>query len=402
MPEPSRQDAHAAWDTLEQNAHISTFLVGVATDTQPPIFPAHRLPLGRGQLSVHVADRSVPVKLTPGSAAVGDHAAFVRSLQARMPAGTVSTLLPRRVAVFGAGSLGSTIAELLARNGVGALHLVDDDIVEPENLSRSAYTSLDLGRPKVEALTDRVLSINPLARVTHSRTSISDDTIEELTDVVAWSDLVVAVTDDPRAQAMLDHLMQSLDKPGIFAGVVPGGHLGEMVLVFPGLTTCYRCAAGQHRLTEVRAAMDYSTGRQTGSVALGADVTTVATVTATTTLRLLGLLHGNDESLAGPLREGRSMVQIGLSPDAFMRFPTFRQTPNQHALQSVWMHPEPRTDCAECASLPHREAGAGNRRRRLIAWVGSAINLLRRRRREAPRVSPTPGADPLSVHAADT
>jgi hypothetical protein len=388
VPEPSAQDTEAAWDTLEQNVHMPVMVVGVVTDDRPDTLPLHRLPLGNGQLSVRFVDRLAPETLKHGSAAVvGDEAAFVRALHERMPAAALGAVLGRRVAVFGAGSLGSTIAELLTRNGVGALHIVDHDAVEAVNLSRSTFTMRDLGRPKVDALADRLQQINPLVDIGTTRARLGDDTLEDLTEVVAWADLVVAVTDDPRGQAMLDHLLQVCDKPGVFAGVHAGGQKGEMVLVLPGVTTCYRCAAGQHRLAaQPDAVMDYATGRRTGSVALGADVNTVATITARTVLGVLGLQHGDDSALLAPVLEGRTMVQIGLSADAFQGYGAFDATPAQHQFQSLWLWPEPQAGCPHCvgspisppAGLATPDAQASSRPYGLRRWIRSRWSRLRR------------------------
>ena len=56
------------------------------------------------------------------------------------------------VAIAGLGGLGSNIAVMLARIGVGRLLLVDFDIVEPSNLNRQSYYIRHLGMPKTEAL----------------------------------------------------------------------------------------------------------------------------------------------------------------------------------------------------------------------------------------------------------
>ncbi len=71
-----------------------------------------------------------------------------------------------RVAVFGLGGVGSYAAEALARCGVGALDLIDNDIVEPSNLNRQNIATVStLGKPKVEAARDRVRDVNPDCRV---------------------------------------------------------------------------------------------------------------------------------------------------------------------------------------------------------------------------------------------
>lgn len=71
-----------------------------------------------------------------------------------------------RVAVFGLGGVGGYAAEALARSGVGALDLIDPDRVCESNLNRQIIaTENTLGRYKVEAARDRILSINPKALV---------------------------------------------------------------------------------------------------------------------------------------------------------------------------------------------------------------------------------------------
>lgn len=57
-----------------------------------------------------------------------------------------------RVAVAGLGGLGSNIAVMLARSGVGELLLVDFDTVDVTNLNRQMYLIPQLGKPKAEAL----------------------------------------------------------------------------------------------------------------------------------------------------------------------------------------------------------------------------------------------------------
>lgn len=53
-----------------------------------------------------------------------------------------------RVAVAGLGGLGSNLSVALARTGVGHLHLIDFDVVEPSNLNRQQYTVRHLGMAK--------------------------------------------------------------------------------------------------------------------------------------------------------------------------------------------------------------------------------------------------------------
>ncbi len=71
------------------------------------------------------------------------------------------------VAVFGIGGVGSYTVEALARSGVGGLALFDDDKVCLTNINRQLIaTRKTVGKPKVEAMRDRILDINPSANVT--------------------------------------------------------------------------------------------------------------------------------------------------------------------------------------------------------------------------------------------
>ena len=71
-----------------------------------------------------------------------------------------------RVLVVGVGGVGSWCAEALVRTGVGSLTLVDHDVVAPSNVNRQCpATAETLGRSKVEAMRERLLSINPSCEV---------------------------------------------------------------------------------------------------------------------------------------------------------------------------------------------------------------------------------------------
>jgi len=71
-----------------------------------------------------------------------------------------------RVAVFGLGGVGGYTVEALARSGVGALDLIDDDTICPTNINRQILaTQKTVGRYKVDVARERILEINPDAAV---------------------------------------------------------------------------------------------------------------------------------------------------------------------------------------------------------------------------------------------
>lgn len=71
-----------------------------------------------------------------------------------------------RVAVFGIGGVGGYAAEALARSGVGALDLIDNDRVSVSNINRQIIaTAKTVGRLKVDVMAERVAEINPQCTV---------------------------------------------------------------------------------------------------------------------------------------------------------------------------------------------------------------------------------------------
>ena len=84
-----------------------------------------------------------------------------RAFDARFPKEMRRKLRGGRVAVAGLGGLGSNIAVMLARSGVGKLLLVDFDVVDVTNLNRQMYLIPQLGKPKAEALPEILNQINP-------------------------------------------------------------------------------------------------------------------------------------------------------------------------------------------------------------------------------------------------
>ena len=78
----------------------------------------------------------------------------------------IDRLQKARVAVFGLGGVGGYTVEALARAGIGALDLIDNDDVSRSNINRQILaTHSTVGLPKVEAAKRRVLDINPEAKV---------------------------------------------------------------------------------------------------------------------------------------------------------------------------------------------------------------------------------------------
>jgi tRNA A37 threonylcarbamoyladenosine dehydratase len=114
----------------------------------------------------------------------------------------LARLSQARVAVFGLGGVGSFAVEGLARCGVGHFALVDHDAVGVSNLNRQlpALRST-LGRPKVDVMRDRIMDINPEARVDCLRLFYRPEQAAAI-DLAAF-DCVVDAIDTVRAKVDL-------------------------------------------------------------------------------------------------------------------------------------------------------------------------------------------------------
>ncbi len=85
-----------------------------------------------------------------------------------------------RVAVFGIGGVGGYVVEALARAGVGALDLIDNDEVNITNINRQIIAlHSTIGKSKVEVAKERVLDINPGVNVRTYKTFFTPETSDE-------------------------------------------------------------------------------------------------------------------------------------------------------------------------------------------------------------------------------
>ncbi len=268
----------------------------------------------------------------------------------------------KRVLIAGTGSVGSYCAEQLTRSGVGAFTLIDPENVEVANLCRTTYEIQDLERPKVEALAKRLLNINPLVEVTLHSKGISDFEVPELDALVEQVDLVIATTDDPDAQRILNRFAYFHKKPALFVGLYKGAEGGEVIFTVPEHTPCYRCATSIRHQAEndqgqVSAEVDYGTGRLVAEVALAADIHHVTSVAVKMALSLL-LPKDAQAKLKGFLNpkidEGSNFLTLSMVPDYWFYPQLFADTPGQYAYQSIWLKPQRQEQCSVCGNVHHR------------------------------------------------
>jgi molybdopterin/thiamine biosynthesis adenylyltransferase len=138
-------------------------------------------------------------------------------------------LLTRECCIVGAGGLGGTVAEVLARIGVGRLHLIDGDRFEAHNLNRQRFAHTgNLGRPKVQEAREAITRINPAVSVNASAVFLSAENAEAL---IGDADVVIDCLDRLDSRLVLQAACRIRQVPLVSAAVA--GMAGQLTVVFP-------------------------------------------------------------------------------------------------------------------------------------------------------------------------
>ena len=115
---------------------------------------------------------------------------------------TLQRIADKRVIIFGVGGVGSWCAESLIRSGIRRLTIVDSDRVCITNINRQLMATVKtVGQVKVEALRERLLTINPTAEITALQQIFTEETAAGF-DIGSY-DYVVDAIDSLKDKALL-------------------------------------------------------------------------------------------------------------------------------------------------------------------------------------------------------
>ena len=146
-------------------------------------------------------------------------------------------LAAARVLIVGAGGLGSPAALYLAAAGVGRIGLVDFDVVDETNLQRQVlYGMADVGRPKLEAASDRLRGLNPEIGLDLHRAPFSATNARAL---VSAYDVVIDGTDNFPARYLVNDACVLTSTPNVFGSVSRFEGQASVFAMRGG--PCYRC-----------------------------------------------------------------------------------------------------------------------------------------------------------------
>lgn len=126
-----------------------------------------------------------------------------------------------QVCVVGIGGVGSWAAEALARSSVGAITLIDLDMVAESNTNRQIHALGDIyGKAKVDAMAERILAINPECRISTVEDFVTPENVAELID--GRFDAVIDAIDQVKAKAAMIAYCRRQKLPIVTAGAAGG------------------------------------------------------------------------------------------------------------------------------------------------------------------------------------
>lgn len=143
------------------------------------------------------------------------------------------------VALVGCGALGTVIATLLTRAGVGRLRIIDRDVVEWSNLQRQILfdeADAERGVPKAAAAAQKLGQANSDVAI---QATVADFDAEHAERLLHEADLVMDGTDNFETRYVLNEACVKLGIPWVYAGAVAS--YGVVMPIVPGITPCLRC-----------------------------------------------------------------------------------------------------------------------------------------------------------------
>jgi molybdopterin/thiamine biosynthesis adenylyltransferase len=201
--------------------------------------------------------------------------------------------------VCGCGALGSFVANLLVRAGVGTVRLVDRDFVETSNLQRQVlFDEQDAaaGVPKAVAAAEKLARVNSQVRVEPVVADIDPRNIEQLAQ---GANVLVDGTDNFETRFLLNDFSVSQRVPWVYGGCL--GTEGQVLAILPGEGPCLRCLIP-----------DCPTPGSTPTCDMAGILgPTVGFIAALETMEALKILSGNREAVS------RSLLVVDLWTNRF-------------------------------------------------------------------------------------
>ena len=185
-----------------------------------------------------------------------------------------------RIGILGVGALGSNLASICARSGVGRLVLVDSDQVELSNLQRQMlFDEADIGCSKAISAADKLSRINSEISIEAFCERLD---ARNFRDIFGNCDLLLDGTDNFASRFILNQQAIEYGIPWVHSAVTAAS--GQSMFIMPRKTACLRCL-----IPDVDEMADFPNVHNSGIIT--PIVTIIASISAATALRFLVEKH---------------------------------------------------------------------------------------------------------------
>ena len=232
-----------------------------------------------------------------------------------------------RVMVVGAGALGNEILKNLALVGIGHILIVDFDVVEAANLTRSVlFRAEDIGKLKAELAAQRLKELNPDVKVA---LICGDITTDVGLGVFRSMDVVLVGVDNFGARIFVNRACFKVGTPWINGGIQE--LVGEFHVYIPGEGACYECNLPKEAYKEMKRRLSCLLPVEEVEQGRVPTTPTIASIIGALQVQeALKLIHGHE--VAG----GSGLIFNGLTNDYLpANFPLNERCLNHNPLKSV-------------------------------------------------------------------
>lgn len=164
---------------------------------------------------------------------------------------SMTELSESHVLVVGVGGVGAYAVEMLVRAGIGAITIVDGDVVSASNINRQLVAlHSTIGEKKVDVMAERIRQINPEIKLTSMCCYLEEESIKELVSSTKFSFVVDAIdTLSPKVSLILETLRQNLP---IISSMGAGAKSNPSLIRYGDLFETYHCALAKAVRTRLK------------------------------------------------------------------------------------------------------------------------------------------------------
>ncbi len=165
---------------------------------------------------------------------------FYDALASRIGKGEACKLRNSAVGIAGLGGLGSNIAVILARSGVGRLVIADHDTVELSNIHRQCYPLESIGMKKTDAVMMEINRVNPFCKVEKHDIELDESSL----DIFSDCDIVCEAFDSAENKIMLIEGLSAMGKTVISGNGMAGKGPANSIITRKVGDSIYICGDG--------------------------------------------------------------------------------------------------------------------------------------------------------------